>query len=166
MFFLSAVIYDGCPKTITQGIWWPRTKFNLPAAVPCPKGSVGPYTLIHSNMSAFRHIDMDILTYCLMSVLNFSLIYICHDLVKDFLFLLLTGAAIRHCDLERGWLEPDLYNCTSPPFVELNAAVCSPISLNTCLHGSQNLSFEKCWILAKSKMYQSIKKVVNPPCCW
>lgn len=38
---LSAVIYDGCPKTITQGIWWPRTKFNLPAAVSCPKGSVG-----------------------------------------------------------------------------------------------------------------------------
>ncbi|KAM8862615.1 cadherin EGF LAG seven-pass G-type receptor 3 isoform 2-T2 [Spinachia spinachia] len=67
------VIYDGCPKTITQGIWWPRTKFNLPAAVPCPKGSV--------------------------------------------------GAAIRHCDAERGWMEPDLYNCTSPPFVELNAAL-------------------------------------------
>lgn len=37
--------------------------------------------------------------------------------------LLLTGAAIRHCDIERGWLEPDLYNCTSPPFVDLNAAV-------------------------------------------
>ncbi|XP_038149789.1 cadherin EGF LAG seven-pass G-type receptor 3 isoform X2 [Cyprinodon tularosa] len=67
------VIYDGCPKTITQGIWWPRTKFNLPAAVPCPKGSV--------------------------------------------------GAAIRHCDVERGWLDPDLYNCTSPPFVELNIAL-------------------------------------------
>ncbi|XP_067097012.1 LOW QUALITY PROTEIN: cadherin EGF LAG seven-pass G-type receptor 3 [Osmerus mordax] len=67
------VIYDGCPKTITQGIWWPRTKFNLPAAVPCPKGSV--------------------------------------------------GAAIRHCDVERGWLEPDLYNCTSPPFVEINTAL-------------------------------------------
>ncbi|KAM9752004.1 cadherin EGF LAG seven-pass G-type receptor 3 isoform 2-T2 [Menidia menidia] len=67
------VIYDGCPKTITQGIWWPRTKFNLPVAVPCPKGSV--------------------------------------------------GAAIRHCDVERGWLEPDLYNCTSPPFVELSIAL-------------------------------------------
>uniref|UniRef100_A0A8C6MG79 Cadherin EGF LAG seven-pass G-type receptor 3 n=1 Tax=Nothobranchius furzeri TaxID=105023 RepID=A0A8C6MG79_NOTFU len=67
------VIYDGCPKTITQGIWWPRTKFNLPAAVPCPKGSI--------------------------------------------------GAAIRHCDVERGWLEPDLYNCTSPPFVELSVAL-------------------------------------------
>uniref|UniRef100_A0A3B4Z3Q2 Cadherin EGF LAG seven-pass G-type receptor 3 n=1 Tax=Stegastes partitus TaxID=144197 RepID=A0A3B4Z3Q2_9TELE len=85
------VIYDGCPKTITQGIWWPRTKFNLPAAVPCPKGS----------------------------------------------FLLLLGAAIRHCDVERGWLEPDLYNCTSPPFVELNAALDSlernETELNTIL---------------------------------
>ena len=36
------------------------------------------------------------------------------------------GAAIRHCDQERGWLEPDLYNCTSPPFVELNIPVCTP----------------------------------------
>uniref|UniRef100_A0A8C1V6U4 Cadherin, EGF LAG seven-pass G-type receptor 3 n=1 Tax=Cyprinus carpio TaxID=7962 RepID=A0A8C1V6U4_CYPCA len=67
------VIYDGCPKTITSAIWWPRTKFNLPAAVPCPKGSV--------------------------------------------------GTAIRHCDGERGWLDPDLYNCTSPPFVELNTTL-------------------------------------------
>ncbi|KAJ8384168.1 hypothetical protein AAFF_G00207860 [Aldrovandia affinis] len=67
------VIYDGCPKTITSGIWWPRTRFSLPAAVPCPKGSV--------------------------------------------------GAAIRHCDVERGWLDPDLFNCTSPPFVELNAVL-------------------------------------------
>ncbi|XP_036388557.1 LOW QUALITY PROTEIN: cadherin EGF LAG seven-pass G-type receptor 3 [Megalops cyprinoides] len=65
------VIYDSCPKTITSGIWWPRTKFSLPAAVPCPKGSV--------------------------------------------------GAAIRHCDIERGWLDPDLFNCTSPQFVELSA---------------------------------------------
>uniref|UniRef100_A0A8C1E331 Cadherin, EGF LAG seven-pass G-type receptor 3 n=2 Tax=Cyprinus carpio TaxID=7962 RepID=A0A8C1E331_CYPCA len=75
------VIYDGCPKTITSAIWWPRTKFNLPAAVPCPKGSVA---LVH---------------------------------------LFLEGTAIRHCDGERGWLDPDLYNCTSPPFVELNTAL-------------------------------------------
>lgn len=43
-------------------------------------------------------------------------------------FNFFTGAAIRHCDVERGWLEPDLYNCTSPPFVELNIAVrCSAV---------------------------------------
>lgn len=46
---VHAVIYDGCPKTITQGIWWPRTKFNLPAAVPCPKGSVGPCARTYSH---------------------------------------------------------------------------------------------------------------------
>uniref|UniRef100_A0A670IY50 Cadherin EGF LAG seven-pass G-type receptor 3 n=1 Tax=Podarcis muralis TaxID=64176 RepID=A0A670IY50_PODMU len=30
------------------------------------------------------------------------------------------GAAVRHCDEERGWLEPDLFNCTSPAFKELS----------------------------------------------
>ncbi|XP_040214880.1 cadherin EGF LAG seven-pass G-type receptor 3 [Rana temporaria] len=65
------VIYDGCPKTLTSGVWWPRTKSRLPAAVPCPKGSL--------------------------------------------------GSAIRHCDDIKGWMEPDLFNCTSPAFMELSA---------------------------------------------
>uniref|UniRef100_A0A8C3D3U7 Cadherin EGF LAG seven-pass G-type receptor 3 n=1 Tax=Cairina moschata TaxID=8855 RepID=A0A8C3D3U7_CAIMO len=30
------------------------------------------------------------------------------------------GAAVRHCDEEKGWLEPDLFNCTSPAFKELS----------------------------------------------
>ncbi|KAI4532450.1 hypothetical protein MG293_017715 [Ovis ammon polii] len=30
------------------------------------------------------------------------------------------GAAVRLCDEDRGWLEPDLFNCTSPAFRELN----------------------------------------------
>uniref|UniRef100_A0A8C9W1B0 Cadherin EGF LAG seven-pass G-type receptor 2 n=1 Tax=Scleropages formosus TaxID=113540 RepID=A0A8C9W1B0_SCLFO len=42
------VIYDSCPQAIEAGIWWPRTKFGLPAAVLCPKGSVG---------TAIRHCD-------------------------------------------------------------------------------------------------------------
>uniref|UniRef100_A0A803TL74 Cadherin EGF LAG seven-pass G-type receptor 3 n=1 Tax=Anolis carolinensis TaxID=28377 RepID=A0A803TL74_ANOCA len=65
------VLYDACPKSLKAGVWWPQTKFGLPAAVPCPKGSL--------------------------------------------------GAAIRQCDEERGWLEPDLFNCTSPAFKELSA---------------------------------------------
>ncbi|XP_071982915.1 cadherin EGF LAG seven-pass G-type receptor 3 isoform X3 [Engystomops pustulosus] len=69
------VIYDGCPKTLTSGVWWPRTKFGLPAAVPCPKGSLG---------------------------------------VRG------SGAAIRHCDEVKGWVEPDLFNCTSPAYTELS----------------------------------------------
>ncbi|XP_072134760.1 cadherin EGF LAG seven-pass G-type receptor 2 isoform X3 [Mobula birostris] len=63
------VIYDSCPRAMESGIWWPRTKFGLPAAVPCPKGSMG------------------------------------------------TG--IRHCDEHRGWLPPDLFNCTTSTFAEL-----------------------------------------------
>ncbi|XP_030634210.1 cadherin EGF LAG seven-pass G-type receptor 2 [Chanos chanos] len=63
------VIYDSCPQAIEAGIWWPRTKFGLPAAVPCPKGS--------------------------------------------------TGTAIRHCDEHKGWLPPNLFNCTSVTFTKL-----------------------------------------------
>uniref|UniRef100_A0AAY4BCD1 Cadherin EGF LAG seven-pass G-type receptor 2 n=1 Tax=Denticeps clupeoides TaxID=299321 RepID=A0AAY4BCD1_9TELE len=63
------VIYDSCPQAIEAGIWWPRTKFGLPAAVPCPKGSV--------------------------------------------------GTAIRHCDEHKGWLPPNLFNCTSVSFIKL-----------------------------------------------
>lgn len=37
----STVNYDSCPRAIEAGIWWPRTRFGLPAAAPCPKGSFG-----------------------------------------------------------------------------------------------------------------------------
>ncbi|XP_045866540.1 cadherin EGF LAG seven-pass G-type receptor 1 isoform X2 [Meles meles] len=35
------VIYNGCPRAFEAGLWWPQTKFGQPAAVPCPRGSVG-----------------------------------------------------------------------------------------------------------------------------
>ncbi|KAM3877775.1 cadherin EGF LAG seven-pass G-type receptor 2 [Diretmus argenteus] len=63
------VIYDSCPQAIEAGIWWPRTKFGLPAAVPCPKGTF--------------------------------------------------GTAVRHCDEHKGWLPPNLFNCTSITFTKL-----------------------------------------------
>uniref|UniRef100_A0A8C3RDR0 Cadherin EGF LAG seven-pass G-type receptor 2 n=1 Tax=Cyanoderma ruficeps TaxID=181631 RepID=A0A8C3RDR0_9PASS len=56
------VNYDSCPRAIEAGIWWPRTRFGLPAAAPCPKGSV--------------------------------------------------GTALRHCDEHKGWLPPNLFNCS------------------------------------------------------
>ncbi|XP_071017065.1 cadherin EGF LAG seven-pass G-type receptor 2-like [Oncorhynchus clarkii lewisi] len=65
------VIYDSCPQAIEAGIWWPRTKFGLPTAVSCPKGSI--------------------------------------------------GTAIRHCDEHKGWLPPNLFNCTSVTFTKLKA---------------------------------------------
>lgn len=36
------------------------------------------------------------------------------------------GAAVRLCDEEQGWLEPDLFNCTSPAFRELTLLVRPP----------------------------------------
>ncbi|KAM8976686.1 cadherin EGF LAG seven-pass G-type receptor 2 [Pelodytes ibericus] len=63
------VNYDSCPRSVEAEIWWPRTRFGLPAAVSCPRGSV--------------------------------------------------GTAVRHCDEHRGWLPPNLSNCTSHPFLPL-----------------------------------------------
>uniref|UniRef100_A0A8C0VNE4 Cadherin EGF LAG seven-pass G-type receptor 3 n=1 Tax=Cyanistes caeruleus TaxID=156563 RepID=A0A8C0VNE4_CYACU len=34
------VLYDGCPKSLKAGVWWPQTKFGFSAAVLCPKGSL------------------------------------------------------------------------------------------------------------------------------
>ncbi|KAM6398895.1 cadherin EGF LAG seven-pass G-type receptor 2 [Rhynochetos jubatus] len=63
------VNYDSCPRAIEANIWWPRTRFGLPAAAPCPKGSV--------------------------------------------------GTAVRHCDEHKGWLPPNLFNCSSLAFAAL-----------------------------------------------
>uniref|UniRef100_A0A8D0H436 Cadherin EGF LAG seven-pass G-type receptor 2 n=1 Tax=Sphenodon punctatus TaxID=8508 RepID=A0A8D0H436_SPHPU len=63
------VNYDSCPRAIEANIWWPRTRFGLPAAAPCPKGSM--------------------------------------------------GTAVRHCDEHKGWLAPNLFNCTSLTFAVL-----------------------------------------------
>ncbi|XP_041110820.1 cadherin EGF LAG seven-pass G-type receptor 1 isoform X2 [Polyodon spathula] len=63
------VIYEGCPKSFEAGIWWPKTKFGRPAAMNCPKGSV--------------------------------------------------GTAVRHCNEVKGWLPPELFNCTTLTFSEL-----------------------------------------------
>ncbi|KAM9328068.1 LOW QUALITY PROTEIN: cadherin EGF LAG seven-pass G-type receptor 1 [Pholidichthys leucotaenia] len=63
------VVYKGCPKAFDAGIWWPKTNFGRPAAMNCPKGSV--------------------------------------------------GTAIRHCSDEKGWLSPELFNCTAATFSHL-----------------------------------------------
>uniref|UniRef100_A0A673CDG7 Cadherin EGF LAG seven-pass G-type receptor 1a n=1 Tax=Sphaeramia orbicularis TaxID=375764 RepID=A0A673CDG7_9TELE len=63
------VVYEGCPKAFDAGIWWPKTKFGRPAAMDCPKGSI--------------------------------------------------GTAIRHCSDEKGWLSPELFNCTTVTFAHL-----------------------------------------------
>lgn len=38
---LISVIYDGCPRSPSESIWWPRTNFGLTAIETCPRGSHG-----------------------------------------------------------------------------------------------------------------------------
>uniref|UniRef100_A0A672MRU0 Cadherin, EGF LAG seven-pass G-type receptor 2 n=1 Tax=Sinocyclocheilus grahami TaxID=75366 RepID=A0A672MRU0_SINGR len=82
------VIYDSCPQAMEAGIWWPRTKFGLPAAVSCPKGSI--------------------------------------------------GTAIRHCDEHKGWLPPNLFNCTSVSFSKLKT-LSERLARNASLMDSSNV---------------------------
>lgn len=42
---VSTVLYDGCPKSLKAGVWWPQTKFGFSAAVLCPKGSLGEWRM-------------------------------------------------------------------------------------------------------------------------
>nr|XP_008177211.2 cadherin EGF LAG seven-pass G-type receptor 1 isoform X4 [Chrysemys picta bellii] len=87
------VIYNGCPKAFEAGIWWPQTKFGQPAAVPCPKGSV--------------------------------------------------GNAVRHCNSEKGWLPPELFNCTTVSFVDLKI-MNEKLHLNeTKLDGDKSIQIAK-----------------------
>lgn len=56
------------------------------------------------------------------------------------------GAAVRLCDEDQGWLEPDLFNCTSPAFRELNLLVRLPRpdpALKTCASPGPGLSFPR-----------------------
>lgn len=72
--FLLAVVYDGCPRSFSHGLWWERTLFGKIALESCPS---------HSQ-----------------------------------------GKASRACDETLGgWQEPDLFNCTSDPFLDLRKVV-------------------------------------------
>lgn len=51
----STVVYDGCPKSFDAGIWWPKTRFGRPAAMNCPKGSVGVYFIYYYNVDDDNH---------------------------------------------------------------------------------------------------------------
>ncbi|KAL0891925.1 hypothetical protein ABMA27_015170 [Loxostege sticticalis] len=38
------VVYDGCPRSFSHGVWWPRTKFGIEAVTDCPSGTSGKAT--------------------------------------------------------------------------------------------------------------------------
>uniref|UniRef100_A0A8D2LNR3 Cadherin EGF LAG seven-pass G-type receptor 1 n=1 Tax=Varanus komodoensis TaxID=61221 RepID=A0A8D2LNR3_VARKO len=87
------VVYNGCPKAFEAGIWWPQTKFGQPAAVPCPKGSV--------------------------------------------------GNAVRHCNSEKGWLPPELFNCTTFGFVDLKIMNEKLLRNETSLDGDKSVQIAR-----------------------
>ncbi|XP_039617017.1 cadherin EGF LAG seven-pass G-type receptor 1 isoform X2 [Polypterus senegalus] len=87
------VIYDGCPKSFNESIWWPRTKFGRPAAMNCPKGSI--------------------------------------------------GTAVRHCNEEKGWLRPELFNCTTITFSELKTMNEKMFRNETKMDGDKSLNIAK-----------------------
>lgn len=35
------VVYDGCPRSFSQGLWWPRTKFGVTSIEECPDPAEG-----------------------------------------------------------------------------------------------------------------------------
>ncbi|KAK9696737.1 Laminin G domain [Popillia japonica] len=35
------VVYDGCPRSASMGVWWPRTNFGSEAVENCPRGALG-----------------------------------------------------------------------------------------------------------------------------
>lgn len=43
------VIYDGCPRSAAESIWWSRTNFGEEAVETCPKGSHGKASRICDN---------------------------------------------------------------------------------------------------------------------
>ena len=74
IFVIFLVVYDGCPRSFSHGLWWERTSFGKIALESCPS---------HSQ-----------------------------------------GKASRACDETLGgWQEPDLFNCTSDPFLDLRKVV-------------------------------------------
>uniref|UniRef100_A0A803T343 Cadherin EGF LAG seven-pass G-type receptor 1 n=1 Tax=Anolis carolinensis TaxID=28377 RepID=A0A803T343_ANOCA len=87
------VVYNGCPKAFEAGIWWPQTKFGQPAAVPCPKGSV--------------------------------------------------GNAVRHCNSEKGWLPPELFNCTTVGFMDLKIMNEKLLRNETNMDGDKSVQIAK-----------------------
>lgn len=66
----STVVYDGCPKSFDAGIWWPKTRFGRPAAMNCPKGSVGVYYIYYydndddNGHHYHHHLCVDIIKSC------------------------------------------------------------------------------------------------------
>ncbi|KAI5643827.1 hypothetical protein NE865_04223 [Phthorimaea operculella] len=54
------VVYDGCPRSFSHGVWWPRTKFGVEAVTDCPAGTSGRGTRMcdESQLVPWQEPDM------------------------------------------------------------------------------------------------------------
>lgn len=83
---------------------------------------------------------MAIYEICLNPSLSYSLRLISHLMTLYLSLSSITGTAIRHCDEHRGWLPPNLFNCTSVTFSKLKALVCSSC---LCHHAALTTSVQE-----------------------
>jgi len=49
--------------------------------------------------------------------------YFIYYIIHHIVFLLTVGTAVRHCSDEKGWLPPELFNCTTITFSHLKKLV-------------------------------------------
>lgn len=49
--------------------------------------------------------------------------YFIYYIIQHIVFLLILGTAVRHCNDEKGWLPPELFNCTTITFSQLKKLV-------------------------------------------
>lgn len=68
---------------------------------------------------------MAIYETCPEPSLSCSLFLISHVISLSLSLTSISGTAIRHCDEHKGWLPPNLFNCTSVTFSKLKSLVCS-----------------------------------------
>ena len=52
------VIYDACPRTLQDGIWWQRTSFGSTAEQACPSSTVGTAKRFCHEVDGWMHADL------------------------------------------------------------------------------------------------------------
>lgn len=94
---------------------------------PC---TCAPEALVWADLAeTVLHACLPISTWlfaCLLSPAHEVSVASSGPLVRQPLGFLPPGTAVRHCDEHRGWLPPNLFNCTSVTFSELKGFVREP----------------------------------------
>lgn len=52
------VIYDACPKSYSDGIWWDKTPYKQTATRPCPDNTFGNATRVCDEANGWQEVDL------------------------------------------------------------------------------------------------------------